>query len=645
MATRIKESIKPYTAGIWIEITENKVINVLLRALNNLIHVNEDNELYVDLQLDAGIQPDDDFPVWVTTGEILQEDWRPQSGTILNWKTTSWDYVRLIYANDNKLYYDPWTWIWIEIATWDSIIEIEANINTKTFWLENNLDLTNAQSAYDWFDDDKNPLINYDDSVFLLVGQATNQWILTLTFRDVKVEIEDWTSTSTAKAREIEIDVVWDYVQAIRIWEYQTCPNVLATDVDYQTPYTPAYNGSPATKKYVDDGLATKQDILTPWQNITIVNNVISANIPWVLIYRWNVTDASQLPTTGQQVWDVWFADDTGIARAWDWTQWNQIWLAIDLTNYFNKVQDDTDDINESATRKFVSPTEKTTWNGKQDKIIAWRNITIEPDWKTINAVDTTYWEWDYIDIDPNNNINNTKPFIPENPSAPAWYILMKTSTGYRWVEDSWWGGWWWGTEYTAWDWIDITNHVITNTAMFEPTNSPRIWYVLKCSRNGYYRAPESGWSGWDGSTKTFTLESDQDLETANEILEWINQGKWCVIVYHGTFGYIPKEWDYYFYPVIESSTTASIMKFHTIPTGNDYYVCGSTPVASEEWMIQHRRPTITFSISNGEVAGISVTTTVVARENKYPDRVGTQTEFNQLWTYEIWVIYNIIPS
>jgi hypothetical protein len=31
--------------------------------MNNLIHVNEDRELYVDLQLDDGIEPNDDFPV------------------------------------------------------------------------------------------------------------------------------------------------------------------------------------------------------------------------------------------------------------------------------------------------------------------------------------------------------------------------------------------------------------------------------------------------------------------------------------------------------------------------------------------------------------------------------------------------------
>jgi hypothetical protein len=48
------------------------VINVLLRALNNLIMVNDDNELYVDLQLMDNILPTSDFPVGVTTGKILQ---------------------------------------------------------------------------------------------------------------------------------------------------------------------------------------------------------------------------------------------------------------------------------------------------------------------------------------------------------------------------------------------------------------------------------------------------------------------------------------------------------------------------------------------------------------------------------------------
>lgn len=47
---------------------------------------------------------------------------------------------------------------------------------------------------------------------------------------------------------------------------------VLGTNINYGTPYTPLYNGSPATKKYVDDGLATKQNTLTSGSSIKTIN-------------------------------------------------------------------------------------------------------------------------------------------------------------------------------------------------------------------------------------------------------------------------------------------------------------------------------------------------------------------------------------
>ena len=43
MSVRIKEGMIPYTWWIGIEVTDNHVINLLLREENNLIHVNEDN--------------------------------------------------------------------------------------------------------------------------------------------------------------------------------------------------------------------------------------------------------------------------------------------------------------------------------------------------------------------------------------------------------------------------------------------------------------------------------------------------------------------------------------------------------------------------------------------------------------------------
>ena len=47
--------------------------------------------------------------------------------------------------------------------------------------------------------------------------------------------------------------------------------------------------------------------------------------------------------------------------------------------------------ITQDANNRFVTDTEKSTWNGKQDKLIAGSNVTIGADGKTISTKDTTY--------------------------------------------------------------------------------------------------------------------------------------------------------------------------------------------------------------------------------------------------------------
>ena len=173
MATRIKDWEVPYTWWIGIEITENHVINVLLRELNNLIHVNEDRELYVDLQLDDWIQPDDDFPVGITTGRILAEDWRPQNWLIINRKTTSGDYTRLITAADGNFYVDLWDWVWRLLGWWGML-----DCNTKTFWISNDQDFTNAQAAYDWYMSGKNSILISEWDWWLQMFYLSSDWML-----------------------------------------------------------------------------------------------------------------------------------------------------------------------------------------------------------------------------------------------------------------------------------------------------------------------------------------------------------------------------------------------------------------------------------------------------------------------------------
>lgn len=115
MPTRIVEWQLPYTWGTGIDIDTNKVISILLREENNLIEVNSDNELYTDLQLAVNVTPSSDFPVWVTVGKVLAENWWSQNGLILNWKTTSGDYARWLYWADGKIYFDWGQGTWKQV--------------------------------------------------------------------------------------------------------------------------------------------------------------------------------------------------------------------------------------------------------------------------------------------------------------------------------------------------------------------------------------------------------------------------------------------------------------------------------------------------------------------------------------------------
>ena len=55
-----------------------------------------------------------------------------------------------------------------------------------------------------------------------------------------------------------------------------------------------------------------------------------------------------------------------------------------------NKLSADLVD-DSTTTNKFVTASDKTTWSGKQDKLVAGSNIQIAADGKTISATDTTY--------------------------------------------------------------------------------------------------------------------------------------------------------------------------------------------------------------------------------------------------------------
>lgn len=550
--------------------------------------MNEDRELYVDLQLDDWIQPDDDFPVGVTTWKILQEDWWQQSWIILNWKTTSWDYVRLIYANDGKLYYDPGTWTWIEIWTWWGWIQI--NVATaSTLWL-------------------------------IKLGTDTQQ-------------VQAPVTATSISGRTYPVQLNADNQAVVNIpWENTEYESLIEEQGGIDESLVTTW------EKYIWNH---KQDWLTAWTNITIdQNNVISAIIPSALIYKWNVTNVADLPSSWQTVGDTYFVEWADAMYSWDWNQWNYVGgTGISLTDYFNMTVNTSDDITEWTTNLFVTQIEKNTWNNKQDQLTAWDNIQISNN--VISATDTTYTEWDWIEITNQNVINNTAKFDPDNAGSLGQF-LKKTNNGYAWADIPW---WWGGTSYTAWDGIDITNNVISATDRFTPTNQWSIGQVLKKSgANTYYWAneswgqwnfnPENPWTtgqvltktatwydwetiaGGEWNVKLFTLSSTSDTATAQAILDWYNQWKLPIIKYYTTVSYRDADWvlhqvtwDYIY--IIEpyyDSPSVDTLHFITVETANN----GS--VDNVNWWTRRWIPYVEISYQDGTVSTITAGTQSEAR-------------------------------
>lgn len=205
MAVKITEWERTVSWGTAIEVTANKVINLLLRSEDNLIKLDE-NEIYVDLQLESWIQPSDNFPVWVTTGRVIQNDWWIATWTLLVFKTTSWDYVTWIYWDDGKLYIDNGTWTFKQIylkAEVDALLEqLRQELSEAAFSgdyndLINKPTLGTAASKDVGLNTGNVPIIWLNGKLDWSIIPAVNTKVFTVT------NVQDLTSLTTATQ--------WDY--------------------------------------------------------------------------------------------------------------------------------------------------------------------------------------------------------------------------------------------------------------------------------------------------------------------------------------------------------------------------------------------------------------------------------------------------
>ena len=209
-------------------------------------------------------------------------------------------------------YYTAGTWI--SISNW--VISSTVDWwNTKTFYLASTSDTTTAQAAFDWTKAWKNAIIIswWTDWYEEFIYSRDLNWKLTYCSNSINQYNSWWTSSNYV--RTVNLWYSWTTVSWVS-FDSELRGSYLATDIDYSW-YTPLYDWSPATKKYVDDNAKT----YNAWQWIEILNwNDYSA-------MQWPAPDWFHVPlnTEWQAVYDVWTA-----LGGWS-SDWTNFWIALKL--------------------------------------------------------------------------------------------------------------------------------------------------------------------------------------------------------------------------------------------------------------------------------------------------------------------------
>lgn len=308
-SVKIVEWEKPYKWWNGIEITANKVINLLLRKANNLIKVNDNNEVYTDLQMTANtVFALNNIEVWVTVGRVSTQDWWTYTGTVLAYKTTSGTTNMILYADNWNLYFYNWA-NWIQIYTKPQIDafvqelrdemellrqEIIALIPTKTSDLQNDSGFITV--AVTW-------LTNYYDKTTIdqFLNLKADKTALT-SWLDLKVD-----KATTYEMTNLNLNETWvmseTFTNQALTQTLQIIKNALSTLYDWKASATATTQALTlkADITYVDDlvasslWLSTKvvEELPVTWQGNYIYLIPVSWQQNVYTKYVWNAETLS----------------------------------------------------------------------------------------------------------------------------------------------------------------------------------------------------------------------------------------------------------------------------------------------------------------------------------------------------------------
>lgn len=132
-------------------------------------------------------------------------------------------------------------------------IKNKPTINIKAFYLASTSDLTNAQAAYDWLTSGNIPVVVHNDEEYFVASIDSSKVILC----GIASDNSNGSSYTERTQDNLIFSLSGGTVTGITTgFGGNMSMYYLSPWVDYATPYTPQYDGSPATKKYVDDSVA-----------------------------------------------------------------------------------------------------------------------------------------------------------------------------------------------------------------------------------------------------------------------------------------------------------------------------------------------------------------------------------------------------
>ena len=549
-----------------------------------------------------------------------------------------WD-VYYDTANDQLKVYD-WT-------NWNAVWDDAADINTKTFFLSNTSDLTTAQAAYDWYVSGKNPIIVYWTARYNIVSSSPT--LLLFVYNNTSILSQAKVTSLRSWAVKFTISN-WS-VTGITADSYTD--NILKTDYDYQVPYMPQYNGSPATKKYVDDSVIE----YNAGEGIEIWTVQDYSAMRWPCPKWFHVPLSTEWNYILQRAKDIWLA--TTSSR-------NNLIAALKTSSSLKYRDLDTSPKWAGAYFRCCTPSSNKAYNcylfSTTSNVTAWRykwqatyirpfkdepviptsSWTILYDWSSTATWAWVFWNEDLWLISMSANWTTWITMADKN----LWATVAWTWTS---LENAWytyqrWNNYWFPT------WSDTTSTITTSSTQVDATNywpwnyyesSTFItwnndWSIVQNDNLRWWvtwvvqldNAISNTWvlsvngQTWDvtistpeeSNTKTFFLSNTSDTTTWKAIYDRWNAGKNPIIIYNKETFYIAHN---------NSSSSLRMYSFDAVPTSNSWWQLDwqtlfyiSRLVISDSWAITYYNKQYSYigDISNITIAEITTWTSTAKR-------------------------------